>query len=160
MSPNIGMNDSDRRNVVTILNTLLSDEYVLYTKTRNYHWYVVGPQFNDLHKFFEAQYEQLNEVVDDVAERARALGGHAFGTLAEFVRHAQLKEQPDVYPDAPAMLKDLLGDHETVIRWLREDLETTAAKHRDAGTSDFLTGLMEKHEKMAWMLRAFGAAER
>src|SRR5205823_5650243 len=52
MSPNIGMNDSDRRNVVTILNTLLSDEYVLYTKTRNYHWNVVGPQFNDLHKFF------------------------------------------------------------------------------------------------------------
>jgi starvation-inducible DNA-binding protein len=95
-----------------------------------------------------------------VAERARALGGHAFGTLAEFVRHARLKEQPDVYPDAPAMLKDLLGDHEAVIRRLREDLETTAAKHGDAGTSDFLTGLMEKHEKMAWMLRAFGAGDR
>jgi starvation-inducible DNA-binding protein len=160
MSPNIGMSESDRRNVVTILNALLSDEYVLYTKTRNYHWNVVGPQFNDLHKFFEAQYEQLNEVVDDVAERARALGGHAFGTLAEFVRHARLKEQPDVYPDAAGMLKDLLGDHEAVIRRLREDLETTAAKHRDAGTSDFLTGLMEKHEKMAWMLRAFGAGDR
>ena len=61
--------------VVEILNTLLSDEYVLYTKTRNYHWNVVGPRFNDLHKFFEAQYETLNEIVDAVAERTRAVGG-------------------------------------------------------------------------------------
>jgi starvation-inducible DNA-binding protein len=155
MSPNIGIGDSDRQSVVTILNTVLADEYVLYTKTRKYHWNIVGPQFNDLHKFFEAQYEELNDVVDDVAERARALGGHAFGTLAEFTRHARLKEQPGVHPDAGGMLKDLLGDHETVIRSLRGDLETTVSKHGDAGTSDFLTGLMETHEKMAWMLRAF-----
>ena len=53
------------------------------------------------------------------------------------------------------MLRDLLGDHEAVIRRLREDLEVVMEKHRDAGTNDFLTGLMEQHEKMAWMLRAF-----
>jgi starvation-inducible DNA-binding protein len=155
MSPNIGMSDSNRANVVKILNTLLADEYVLYTKTRNYHWNVVGPQFNDLHKFFEAQYEALNEVVDDVAERARALGGHAFGTLDEFSKHARLKEHPGQYPDAAGMLKDLLDDHEAVIRQLRVDLETAEEMYHDAGTTDFLTGLMEQHEKMAWMLRAF-----
>ena len=155
MNPNIAMSDSNRQSVVEILNALLADEYVLYTKTRNYHWNVVGPQFNDLHKFFEAQYEDLDGIVDEVAERARALGGHASGTLAEFARHTRLKERPGVYPDAAGMLKDLLGDHESVIRRLREDLETAAGKHKDAGTSDFLTGLMEKHEKMAWMLRAF-----
>ena len=71
MKPNIGITDTNRESVVQILNTLLSDEYLLYTKTRNYHWNVVGPQFNDLHKFFEAQYEELNEFVDEVAERAR-----------------------------------------------------------------------------------------
>ena len=71
MKPNIGLSDKEREGVVEILNTLLSDEYVLYTKTRNYHWNVVGPQFNDLHKFFESQYEALNEVIDDVAERAQ-----------------------------------------------------------------------------------------
>jgi starvation-inducible DNA-binding protein len=156
MKPNIGINDGQRDAVVEILNTLLADEYLLYTKTRNYHWNVVGPQFNDLHKFFQAQYEELDDVVDDVAERARALGGHATGTLAEFVKHARLKEQPGKYPDAKGMLADLLGDHETVTRQLRADLATAADKHGDAGTSDFLTGLMEKHEKMAWMLRAFG----
>ena len=134
---------------------MLSDEYVLYTKTRNYHWNVVGPQFNDLHKFFEAQYEALDDVVDEVAERARSLGGHALGTLAEFTRHARLAEQPGQYPDARGMLASLLHDHEALVRTLRADLETCAEKYRDAGTSDFLTGLMERHEKMAWMLRSF-----
>jgi starvation-inducible DNA-binding protein len=79
MHPNIGLLDEQREGAVAILNTLLADEYLLYTKTRNYHWNVVGPQFNDLHKFFEAQYNELNEIVDDVAERSRALGGNAFG---------------------------------------------------------------------------------
>ena len=155
MSPNIGMSDSDRRNVVTILNTLLSDEYVLYTKTRNYHWNVVGPQFNDLHKFFEAQYEELNEFVDDVAERARQLGGRAFGSLAEFVKTARLNEAPGAVPAARDMIASLLADHEAIIRSLRADIGPVVDKYNDVGTSDFLTGLLEKHEKMAWMLRAF-----
>ena len=85
MKVEIGIPEKDRKGVAELLNVLLSDEYVLYSKTRNYHWNVVGPQFNDLHKFFEAQYEALNDIVDDVAERARALGGRSFGSLAEFL---------------------------------------------------------------------------
>ena len=154
MSPNIGIAESERKKIVTILNTLLADEYLLYTKTRNYHWNVVGPQFNDLHKFFEGQYGELNEVIDDMAERARTLGGAATASLTEFRDAARLKEHPGHYPAAEEMLANLLGDHETVIRQLRDDVDTTANAH-DMGTSDFLTGLMERHEKMAWMLRAF-----
>lgn len=154
MKPNIGLSDKDRESVVQILNTLLADEYLLYTKTRNYHWNVVGPQFSDLHKFFESQYSELNGIVDEVAERARSIGGSASGTLAEFMRHTRLKEQPG-NPEASEMISNLLGDHEAVIRFLRDDLTTCAEKHNDMGTSDFLTGLMEQHEKMAWMLRAF-----
>ncbi len=158
MNPNIGLADEQRTAVVKILNTLLSDEYVLYTKTRNYHWNVLGPQFNDLHKFFEEQYTELTEVVDDVAERARSLGGWALGTLKEFSQHARLNEHPDQYPNARQMIANLLADHETIVRQLRIDLET-AEKHHDMGTNDFMTGLMEKHEKMSWMLRAFLQAE-
>jgi starvation-inducible DNA-binding protein len=160
MAAHIGLSPAQRQGVITILTNLLADEYVLYTKTRNYHWNVVGPQFNDLHKFFEAQYNELNIVVDDVAERARSLDGSAIGTLAEFVEHTRLSEDPGQYPPANDMLAKLLADHETVIRQLRVDLETCANTHQDMGTNDFLTGLMEQHEKMAWMLRAFlaGAA--
>jgi starvation-inducible DNA-binding protein len=57
------------------------------------------------------------------------------------------------------MIANLLADHEAVIRRLRVDLETVAEKYHDAGTNDFLTGLMEKHEKITWMLRAFLAGD-
>jgi len=155
MKPTIGLSDEQREGVVHILNMLLADEYVLYTKTRNYHWNVRGPQFNDLHKFFEAQYTELNDIVDEVAERARSLGGWAIGTLAEFVQQTRLKEHPGRYPEARDMLANLLADHEAIIRTLRVDLEACMEKYHDMGTNDFLTGLMERHEKMAWMLRAF-----
>lgn len=155
MKLNIDLSDEQREGVIKILNNLLSDEYVLYTKTRNYHWNVVGPQFNDLHKFFESQYEQLDEVIDDVAERIRSLGEMPIATLEEFLKHTRLKEQPGKYPNARQMISNLLTDHEAIIRHLRIDLEICADKYHDIGTNDFLTGLMEKHEKMAWMLRAF-----
>ena len=155
MKTNIAIPDGDRQAVVDILNTLLSDEYVLYTKTRNYHWNVTGPQFNDLHKFFEGQYEELNEFIDEVAERARQLGGRAYGSLAEFQKAARLKEAPGDAPAAKDMLATLLGDHEALIRSLRADIGPVGDRHKDVGTQDFLTGLLEKHEKMAWMLRAY-----
>ena len=65
-------------------------------------WNVVGPQFNDLHKFFEAQYEAIDDAVDEVAERVRTIGGRASGTLAEFVQQGRLKERPGDRPDIPS----------------------------------------------------------
>src|SRR5947199_10671321 len=100
MTLNIGISRDNQQAVASILNALLADEYVLYTKTRNYHWNVVGPQFNDLHRFFEAQYEALDDIVDEVAERVRSVGGQALGTLAEFAKHARLTERLGEYPDA------------------------------------------------------------
>jgi starvation-inducible DNA-binding protein len=153
--PEVGLSDADLAGVGEILNTLLADEYVLYTKTRNYHWNVTGPQFNDLHRFFERQYEALSEVVDEVAERARTLGAPAHATLREFSEATRLSESPGDYPDAMTMIANLLDDHEAIIRTLRTDLETCSERYHDIGTNDFLTGLMERHEKMAWMLRSF-----
>ncbi|MEW6298936.1 MAG: DNA starvation/stationary phase protection protein [Thermodesulfobacteriota bacterium] len=154
MKPNIGLSDEQRKGVVDILQTVLADEYLLYTKTRNYHWNVVGPQFNDLHKFFEGQYTELSDMVDEVAERVRAVGDNALGTMAEFTQRARLQEHPGQYPSAQGMISNLLDDHERLIRTLRGDVDTCLEQYHDAGTGDFLTGLMEKHEKMAWMLRA------
>jgi starvation-inducible DNA-binding protein len=155
MKPEIGLLERSRDAVVDLLNAVLADEYLLYTKTRNYHWNVRGPQFNDLHRFFEKQYEELEEIVDEVAERSRSLGGDALGTMTEFLQRARLKEAPGECPAARDMLANLLADHETLIRQLRGDLALCVDQHGDAGTSDFLTGLMERHEKTAWMLRAF-----
>ncbi|HEU5099688.1 MAG TPA: DNA starvation/stationary phase protection protein [Roseiflexaceae bacterium] len=151
----IGLTDEQRAGVAEILDRTLSDLYVLYTKTRNYHWNVVGEHFRDLHKLLEEQYEQLEEAIDLVAERSRKLGAPALGTLAEFLDHATLKEQPGDYPDSYTMLSNLCGDHEAVIQWLRQAADDCDEKYHDMGTNDFLIGLMQDHEKMAWMLRSY-----
>ncbi len=155
MKTNIGLSEKSRQGCAAILNAVLSDEYVLYTKTRNYHWNVTGSDFSELHKFFESQYEELDDIVDEVAERARSLGGRSFGTLAEFLKGTSLQEAPGRYPAAGAMIRNLMTDHEAIIVRLRTNVETCATKYTDAGTADFLTGIMEQHEKMAWMLRAY-----
>ncbi|MCX8073383.1 MAG: DNA starvation/stationary phase protection protein [Candidatus Binatia bacterium] len=154
MKLNIGLSDAQREAVCKILSALLADEFVLYTKARNYHWNVVGPQFHDLHKLFEEEYEELDDIVDEVAERIRALGGVAPGTLEEFRKATRLREEPGKVPPARDMVRQLAEDHEAIIRQLRQDIPTTQDQHGDAGTADFLTGLMERHEKRAWMLRA------
>ena len=151
---NIDLTERSRESAVTILNALLADEFVLGTRTRNCHWNVTGPHFHDLHKLFASQYDALDEIMDDVAERARALGGQAVGTLSEFLSSARLKERPGKYPSASHMTAELLEGHEAVIRQLRADVVACDEKLGDAGTTDFLTGLMVRHEKMAWMLRA------
>lgn len=155
MAINIGLKDAGRKATVDILNRLLADEVTLYVKTRNFHWNVEGSQFSELHKFFESQYDEIDEIMDEVAERARALGGYASGSLGEFVKNARLKEAKGGKRAASDMLAELLEDHEALVRSLREESETVGEKHGDAGTEDFLVGLMEQHEKMAWMLRAY-----
>lgn len=153
-TPNIGISNQNLPLITNLLNQLLADEFVLYTKTRNFHWNVTGSHFHELHKMFEAQYEELDDIIDEVAERARSLGGIAAGSLAEFIKLTRLKEQSGSLLKDHAMINALLEDHESVIKTLRADLETCQNQWSDAGTADFLTGLMEQHEKIAWMLRA------
>ncbi len=151
--PNIGLREEGLTEIGRNLNRLLSDEYVLYTKTRNFHWNVTGPRFAPLHAFFQEQYEQLNEVIDEVAERCRALGEFAFGSLKEFLDNARLHEYPGQQMESMRMISSLMEDHESTIRNLRSDIEA-CDRHHDEGTSNFLAEVLMKHEKMAWMLRA------
>lgn len=154
MKTNIGIHESHLQPLATMLNTLLADEYVLYTKTRRYHWNVTGPGFMDLHKLFEGQYEMLDEIIDSVAERNRVLGHYAIGSLKQFLEITRLTEDEDA-TTATHMLQNLLNDHETLIRILRTDVAAAADTYMDAGTSDFLTGLLEQHEKTAWFIRSY-----
>ena len=122
-NPNIGIANQSLKSVVDLLNSLLADEFVLYVKTRNYHWNVTGPHFHDLHKLFEAQYEELDDIVDEVAERVRSLGGVSSGSMTEFVKQARLKEKPGQLSPSQTMIRDLLEDHEADIKTLRQDLD-------------------------------------
>jgi len=154
MKPAIGIVPEHRETVAHSLNVLLADEFVLYTKTRNAHWNIEGPDFYDKHKFFEAQYEELDEVMDEVAERIRMLGHYAPATLETYLKLTHLSEKPGQTNDANGYITELLADHESIITFLRENINRYANEYHDLGTSDFITGLLRTHEKMSWMLRA------
>ena len=151
---NIGLEDTNRREVTRVLNNLLSDEYLLSTKTRNYHWNVLGPHFHDLHALFGNQYAKLDLLIDQVAERLRALGSNAFGTMTEFLRCTRLQERPGVHPSELTMVEDLYDDHQILLRSLRGSLASNASLRNDTGTTELLIKFTQKHEKMASMLQS------
>lgn len=151
--PDLGLGDEARFQLIGVLNRVVADEYLLYTKTRNYHWNVTGPRFHDLHLLFEKQYEQLDLMIDEVAEYVRGLGGPALGSMGEFLEHSRLVEEGEEMPNADTMVNRLLVDHEATIRNLRRDIEA-ANQAGEAGAADLLTGFLESHQKMAWMLRS------
>ncbi len=155
MKPNIGIPKKKLSAVTDLLSVVLADEVTLYTKTRKFHWNVSGESFMELHKLFESHYKQLEEYIDEVAERISKLGSKSPGTLAEFAKLTSIKEHPGKNPNSKEMLKELLRDHETVIIELRLAVDSCSEKHHDLGTTDFLTGLMEDHETIAWTLRRY-----
>lgn len=154
MKPNIGINDANRQAVSNQLAKLLADEFVLYTKTRHAHWNVEGPDFHAMHIFFEQQYEQLDEIMDSVAERIRTIGHYAPATLKSFLELTHLTELNESRNNSLGFIKELVADHESIIEFIRGNINAFAEKYQDMGTSDYVTGLMEDHEKMAWMLRS------
>jgi starvation-inducible DNA-binding protein len=154
MKPNIGVTEKNLQAIALELNKVLADEFILYAKTRNYHWNVEGSNFIELHKFYESQFEQLDEIVDDVAERIRTIGHYAEARLKDYVQLTHLEEQEYTNKQSEQM-KNLLEDHESIIQNLRKLVTLFADKYKDFGSSDFLTGLMERHEKMAWFIRSY-----
>lgn len=150
----IGISDENRQAVSNQLVKLLADEYVLYTKTRNAHWNVEGPDFHSMHVFFESQYEMLDDIMDGVAERIRSIGHYAPATLKSFLNLTHLTEAVDSKNDSLTFIKELLEDHYSIIEFIRGNIDPFASKYGDFGSSDYITGLMEQHEKLAWMLKA------
>ncbi|MCA9602208.1 MAG: DNA starvation/stationary phase protection protein, partial [Myxococcales bacterium] len=151
----IGLTDKQRKGSVEALNTALGNAMLLVVKTKKAHWDVVGPQFRALHTMLDEQYAKVNEFVDAIAERIRALGGFPIATMKGFLEVSTLKEEPEGVPNPKEAVSILLDDHEAVIRHLRTAAESVESECGDRGTADFLTGIFTAHEEMAWMLRAF-----
>jgi starvation-inducible DNA-binding protein len=154
MKPAIGINEEHLKSVAIELNNLLADEVVLYIQTRNYHWNIEGSNFNELHLFFEKQFTELDEIMDAVAERIRMIGHYTEARLTDYLKLTHLVEQP-YSNDQSILLKNLLASQEAIIRNLRKLIPVFNDEYKDAGSSDFVTQLLGRHEKMAWMIRAY-----
>jgi len=153
LKPDLGIAKNQQQDVTNILKIVLADETLLYQKLRNYHWNVTGASFFALHAAFEKQYDEIADVIDEVAERIRQFGVFAPGTMEELRRITRLSEQPGAYPDARTMVANLVADHESVVRNLRGDIEMINETADEVGAEDLLTGILQQHQKMAWMLR-------
>jgi starvation-inducible DNA-binding protein len=149
----IGIGEKDRAAISKGLSKLLADTYTLYLTTHNFHWNVTGPMFNTLHSMFMAQYTELWNAVDPIAERIRALGHWAPGSYVQFAKLASVSDAPASPPKAMDMVRILTKGHEAVARTARE-LFPVVAKADDQPTADLLTQRLDVHEKTAWMLRS------
>ena len=152
MAIDIGISEEDRKSIVDGLSRLLSDTYVLYLKTHNFHWNVTGPMFRTLHLMFEAQLRWLALAVASVAARLRA---HVFpppGASPSYARLSSIKEEEGV-PNAEDMIRQLVAGQEAVTRTAR-GIFPLLDKVSDEPTADLLTQRMQVHEKTAWMLRS------
>ncbi|GAB1257529.1 Dps family protein [Aurantivibrio plasticivorans] len=148
----IGISETDRRQVADELKRLLADSYTLYLQTHNFHWNVSGPQFRELHLMFEEHYTELAVAVDDIAERIRTLGVAAPGTYRAFAELSSI-EEVDGVPSASDMIAILNKSHEQVVRTCRQALSKTQEANDESSTA-LISDRMRIHEKTAWMLRA------
>ena len=149
----IGISDKQRSGIALALSHLLADTYTLYLTTHNFHWNVTGPQFNSLHAMFMAQYTELWNAVDPIAERIRALGHPAPGSYAQFAALSSLPDAPETPPKADDMVRWLVQGHEALARVARAAFPVCDAAN-DQPSCDLLTQRLDVHEKTAWMLRS------
>lgn len=153
-TPNIGISAENRQAIADQLSKILADEFILYSKTLNFHWNVEGPDFHSVHVYLETLYEEQQEVVDTVAEKIRMIGHYVPATLGKYLELTHLTEKTKGKNDSQSIFAELLEDHESIIVFIREQIKPIADKWEADGISDYITGLMEQHEKTAWMLRS------
>jgi starvation-inducible DNA-binding protein len=146
-----------REKAVAALSQVLANTFILYVKTHGFHWNVTGRMFHSLHMMFEEQYRELWLAADAIAERIRALGFPAPGSYQEFSKHSHIREAQTV-PNAAGMIAELLSDHETCARSVRQAL-WIARSNIDAPTEDLLTQRLTAHEKAVWMLKSLLAED-
>ncbi len=144
---------NDKTVIEQHLREALADTYTLYLKTHSFHWNVEGPLFDSLHKLFEAQYTDLWQAADELAERLRAIGVYAPRNSAEMTESTVLKEAGNKIPEGVDMCRTLAADHLTVSARLKKAISIV----QDAGdelTADMFIARGQFHEKAAWMLNA------
>ena len=147
------LSKEDINKIANILKQLLADETILYLKTRNAHWNVEGPDFQQAHVYFETQYNELQLVIDEVAEKIRTKDVYAPATMSEYLQLTHLKENKIEKHDSLTFMQELLNDYEIIIAFLNQSI-IEIEDLKDVSTSDYLVGLLEQHQKTAWMLRS------
>jgi starvation-inducible DNA-binding protein len=133
------------------LRHLLADVFALYVKTKNYHWHMSGRNFRDYHLLLDEQGEQLFEMTDDIAERARKIGGQTIRSIGDIAKHQRLKDS-DKHPLNPKeMLTQLCNDSRELTRFLRVTHEV-CDEYKDVATASLIENWIDQTERRTWFL--------
>lgn len=142
-----------RKQLVAILNQELADTFDLQSHAKQAHWNVKGPQFMQLHEFYDTLYTGLGEYVDLIAERITALDGVAVGTVRAAAGATRLSEMPLGALNSMESVDLLLSRFKQLAATVRENIDTTD-ELGDMATSDLFTQMVRDLDKWAWFLQA------
>jgi starvation-inducible DNA-binding protein len=134
-----------------LLREMLADAFVLYVKTKNFHWHMSGPHFRDYHLLCDEHGDQLFAMTDDIAERARKIGGTTLHSIGDIARHQRLKDN-DAETVAPLdMLAELRDDNRAFTRSMRAAHEV-CEKYNDVATTSMIEVWIDQAERRSWFL--------
>jgi starvation-inducible DNA-binding protein len=137
--------------ISTELRQLLADVFAIYVKTKNFHWHMSGPHFRDYHLLLDEHSEQIFAMTDDIAERARKIGGSTIRSISDISKHQRLKDNNDEVVAPKEMLTELCADNRHLTRYLRATHQV-CDRHNDVATASLIETWIDETERRAWFL--------
>lgn len=141
----------EARAVTEAVNPLIADAFALYVKTKNYHWHLYGPHFNDYHRLFDEQAEDILGSIDEMAERIRKIGGTTIRSIAHICQLQTLEDDDEALVSPEMMVKRLAEDNSKMAIAIHEAI-TLCDRNRDAATSNLLQEVLDKTDRRKWFL--------
>jgi starvation-inducible DNA-binding protein len=133
------------------LKVLLADIFALYLKTKSFHWHMRGTHFRDYHLLLDEHADQLFAMTDEIAERARKLGGPTLKSIGDIARHQRIKDCEREQVPAAMMLAELLADNQSVTTWLRST-HAICDEYHDVATASLIENWIDQTERRTWFL--------
>ena len=133
------------------LRKLLADVFALYLKTKNFHWHMSGPHFRDYHLLLDEQATQIFAMTDEIAERARKLGGTTIRSISDISRHQRLTDNNSEFVAPHDMLVELRGDNQELTQSLRSTHDL-CERRNDVATASLIENWIDETERRTWFL--------
>jgi starvation-inducible DNA-binding protein len=146
--------DLPREGVAEICNSLrqlLADVFALYLKTKNFHWHMSGKHFRDYHLLLDEHGEQIFAMTDDIAERARKLGGTTLHSISDISGHQRLKDNNADSVPPEEMIRELCHDNQQLVKFMRASHEI-CEEHKDVATASMIEVWLDQTERRVWFL--------
>jgi starvation-inducible DNA-binding protein len=139
------------KDIAAGLTTLLADVFALYIKTKNFHWHMSGPHFRDYHLLLDEHAAQIFAMTDDIAERARKIGGTTLRSMGHAARLQRLEDNDADFVTPEDMLAELRDDNKQLVAAMRE-VHELCDEHKDIATASLLENWIDESERRHWFL--------